>query len=81
MPHAVRTPVNEPGPAPKAMASHCASVTPASASSSCTIGKIDCEWVRTPDDSRDSMVAPFSKAQEAVSDEVSIARISDIPVF
>src|SRR4051812_1723497 len=81
MPQAVRTPVKEPGPAPKAMASHCLSARPASASKDCTMGKMDWEWVRTPDDSRVSTVSPFNKAQDAISDEVSIARMIDIPYF
>ncbi len=80
-PQAVRTPVNDPGPAPKAMASQSASAMPASRSSSCTIGRIDCEWVRTPAVARAMTVSLTSSAQDASSAEVSMARMVGIPYF
>jgi hypothetical protein len=54
---------------------------PASASSSWIIGKTDWEWVRTPFETRLMTASPRSRAQEAVSDEVSMARILGIPYF
>src|SRR5476649_1326514 len=63
------------------MASQSARLRPASASNSCTIGKMDWEWVRTPDDARERTASPRSKAQDASSEEVSIASMVDIAYF
>jgi hypothetical protein len=63
------------------MASQSRRAIPASASNSCIIGKTDWEWVRTPDETRLSTDSPRSSAQEASSDEVSMARIIGIPYF
>jgi hypothetical protein len=81
MPQAVRTPVNEPGPEPKAIASQSFSAMPASASNSWTIGSIDWEWVRTPSETREMTESPRSSAQEACSDDVSMARMVSMPYF
>jgi hypothetical protein len=39
------------------------------------MGSTAWEWVRTPDDSRKVTRSPRSKAQEAISEDVSIARM------
>ena len=42
-PQAIRSPVNDPGPAPKAIPSNCANVSSLFASNSCNIGKSSSE--------------------------------------
>ena len=81
IPHAVRRPVKDPGPHPKAMASQPATVRLFFSSSFCNMGSAVSEWFENPSLEADWTVSPHIRATEAMSDEVSMAIIVDIPVL
>src|SRR5450830_1722695 len=74
-PHAMRNPVNEPGPAPNAMQSRSAALNPLLTSSASIIGSSSSEWRWPASVSRASTSPSSHSAAEQSSVEVSNARI------
>src|SRR5215472_15067263 len=74
-PQAMRSPVNDPGPAPKANPSSSASAMPSSVSSSCTIGRSSSEWRCPASSTRSRHDAPSPRATVHCSVEASSAMI------
>ena len=74
-PQAMRNPVNDPGPAPKAMPSNCTSVNPACVSNSCNIGRRSSECRCPAKTSRLRNSPSIQSAIEQYSEEVSKAII------
>ena len=72
-PHAIRRPVNDPGPAPYATASSAAGVRPASASSRSSIGSASSEWRLPARCSSEQISPPSYNATEHHSLDVSNA--------
>jgi hypothetical protein len=69
---AIRNPVKEPGPRPKAIASRSRSETPAPRSNSCTIGRISAWCSRGRSSTSSCTVSPSPSATEQRDVEVSI---------
>ena len=72
-PAAMRTPVNEPGPAPNAMPCKSCNCKPASTNNNCNCGNMICEWLWPAFTSNVYNASPFKIASDKYSVDVSSA--------